>query len=74
MEIRYSTRHGEVTDTIDWWLDHNLQKGGIECQIRKSRNLLVLMGTAFLKANPALVNEVANAIECDGYQYEIKES
>lgn len=60
------------TDDIDYWIESNLKKGGIEQQIKKLQALFSVVGAQFLIDNPDKVAEVAHAIECDGRLHRIK--
>lgn len=61
-------------DSIQWWIESNLKKGGIESQVEKLRNLMAIIGEKFLIDNPSCVENVASAIECEGYRHKIKHS
>lgn len=61
-------------DSIQWWIESNLKKGGIESQVEKLRNLLAIVGEKFLVDNPNCGENVASAIECEGYRHKITHS
>lgn len=76
MQIEYESLTGcagtgSVTEQepIYYWIRSNLQKGGIESQIRKLRDLLAVVGEQWLLENPQRLNEVAAAIECEGTEH-----
>lgn len=58
-------------DSIQWWIKSNLKKGGIESQVEKLRSMLAIVGEKFLIDNPGCVEDVASAIECEGYRHNI---
>jgi hypothetical protein len=58
-------------DSIQWWIEFNLKKDGIESQVEKLQNLLAIIGEKFLIDNPSCVENVASAIECQGYRHKI---
>ena len=70
--FRGDTQHEQ--DSIYWWIESNLKKGGIESQVEKLRNILAIVGEQWLVANPQRVDEVAKAIECEGYRHKITSS
>ena len=70
--FRGDTVHDQ--DSIHWWLNSNLKKGGIESQVQKLRDLLAIIGEQWLVANPTRVEEVATAIVCEGYRHKITHS
>lgn len=58
-------------DSIHWWIKSNLKNGGIESQVEKLQNLLSIVCEKFLIDNPGCVENVASAIECEGYRHKI---
>jgi hypothetical protein len=79
MQVEYERtafRGDTVTeqDSIHWWIESSLKKGGIESQVQKLRNLLAIVGEHWLVANPQRVDDVATAIECEGYRHKITHS
>lgn len=61
-------------ESIRWWIESNLKKGGIESQLERLHNLLAIIGDQWLAANPEQVGEVATAIECEGHRHKITNS
>lgn len=58
-------------EPIQYWIQSNLRKGGIESQIRKLRDLLAVVGEQWLLENPQRLGEVAEAIECEGTKHKL---
>ena len=79
MQVAYekTSFRGEIEmeqDSIHWWIESNLKEGGIESQVQKLRNLLAIVGEQWLVANPQRVDDVATAIECEGYRHKVTHS
>lgn len=79
MEVEYSRRRfrsdsSTERDSVSSWLESNLETGGIESQIRKLTALLVLVGEQWFISNPDRLDDVAQAIECDGWQHRLIDS
>ena len=79
MQVVYekTSFRGEIEmeqDSIHWWIESNLKEGGIESQVQKLRNLLAIVGEQWLVANPQRVDDVATAIECEGYRHKVTHS
>lgn len=54
-----------------WWLQKNLEEGGIEERLKKVLGLVALMGADWLTKHPEDVNEIAYAIGCRGRDHKI---
>lgn len=75
MDIQYTLQRGlrESTeiDPIAWWLSHNLEQGGIEQQISKMRMLLALIGEHWLTENKDRLDDMVDAVGCEGYHHKL---
>ena len=58
----------------EFWLVTRLRGGGIEDQIKKLRDLMAVVGTAFIRDHPHKISAVAEAIDQDGFDFKVDES
>jgi hypothetical protein len=59
------------TDTVDYWISRNLEKGGIELKISKLIELTSLLAEDYLKRNPDKLDSIKYIIDCDGYEHKL---
>jgi hypothetical protein len=57
-------------DPETWILD-NLQKPGIEQRLEKLIKLVAIIGAKWIEENPDKIADVANAIDCHGFEHEV---
>lgn len=77
MNIEYKTiffrQDRTEIDPISYWVDKNLDKGGIESQIKKLIELTALLTEDYLKRNPEQLDSVKYIIDCEGYEHKLVE-
>lgn len=78
MDIEYKKpryrSENTLVDSIVPWLVSNLASDGIESQVRKTQLLLALIGEQWLIENKDRLDDVVNAIGCEGYNHKLVDS
>jgi hypothetical protein len=77
MNVEYVTRNNftgndeVVLDPIDYWVEKNLEKGGIEKKLDKIISVLAIVTKDHLVKNPKDVGSIAYVLQCDGHDHKI---
>ena len=68
MKMQYNTDHWAtskpIVDDVDWWVQKNLEKEGIEKKIDKLIALVSILTVRHLEQHPEDLDMVADAIGC----------
>ena len=68
MKIQFTTNHwGETkpeVDDISWWIERNMDEGGIEKKIDKLLALVSIIAVRYLEQYPEDLDAVVDAIRC----------
>lgn len=77
MRVKYTTmlydgRQNTVERySVADWIETNLKSGGIETQLRNLQETVAILGEHLLSQKPELLADIAEAIDCDGYNHEL---
>lgn len=68
----YFDRKDEIiSDPIDYWVEKNLERDGIEKKLDKIIGILAVVTKGHLIKNPEDVDSIAYILECDGRNHKI---
>lgn len=67
----YSLKKVNTETTVNEWLKYNLNNGHIEEKNEKFCKLLRIVTEEFLNKNPDKLQEVADAIDCSGFDHKL---